>query len=68
MAFTEEDKQAMDDAAIDAENDLNNYPDEVVLPMVEWWNKHFMKAGHKRLGRILIGIAKEKGYGKDKSS
>jgi len=54
------DPQAMDSAATDAENDLANLPDEVVLPMADWWYRWFMKAGHKRLGRILVGIAKEK--------
>jgi len=53
------DKQAMDDAANDAEEDLNNLPDEVVNSMADWWYKWFMKTGHKRLGRILVNIAKE---------
>jgi len=51
--------QEMDNAATEAEEDLNNLPDEVVNPMAEWWYKWFMKAGHKRLGRILVNIAKE---------
>jgi len=51
--------QEMDNAAAEAEEDLNNLPDEVVNPMAEWWYKWFMKAGHKRLGRILVNIAKE---------
>jgi len=24
-----------------------------------WWNRHYTKAGHKRLGRALAKIAKE---------
>lgn len=56
MAF---DPQAMDNAAAEAENDLNELPDEAVNPMADWWHRWFQKAGHKRLGRILVGIAKE---------
>ena len=54
------DPQVMDNAATEAEEDLNNLPDEVVNPMADWWYKWFMKAGHKRLGRILVNIVKEK--------
>ena len=49
----------MDSAATDAENDLNNLPHEVVLPVAQWWYKWYMKVGHKRLGRILVSIARE---------
>jgi len=49
----------MDSAATEAESDLNNLPDEVVLPVAQWWYKWYMKAGHKRLGRILVSIARE---------
>jgi hypothetical protein len=58
------DPQAMDDAASDAENDLNNLPDEVVNPMADWWYRWYMKAGHKRLGRILVSVAKSNNKGK----
>lgn len=33
------DPQAMDNAASEAENDLNSLPDEVVNPMADWWYK-----------------------------
>lgn len=54
MAWTEADKQAMDDAAIDAENDLGMIPEEHLTSVADWWSKWVMKAGHKRLGRILL--------------
>lgn len=54
------DPQVMDNAATDAENDLSNLTDEIVNPMADWWYKWFRKAGHRRLGRILVSIAKEK--------
>jgi len=53
------DPQAMDNAANDAEDELHSLPDSVVDPMADWWYRWFMKAGHKRLGRILVTIAKE---------
>lgn len=53
------DPQAMDDAATEAETELNSLPDETVFPVADWMAKWFMKAGYKRLGRILVGIAKD---------
>lgn len=49
----------MDAAAAEAENDLANLPDEAVNPMAAWWGRWFMKAGHKRLGRVLTAIDRE---------
>lgn len=54
MPFTDADRQAMDDAAIDAENDLANYNEVVLQVVADWWAKWVMSAGHKRLGRILL--------------
>jgi len=58
MAFTEQDKQAMDDAAVEAENDLVEYDEEAIELIAGWMKKWYMKAGYKRLGRILIQSAK----------
>ena len=47
----------MDEAAIQAQNDLSKIVDLEALEkshIVEWWEKWYRKAGHKRLGRILI--------------
>ena len=64
MAFTEEDKQAMDSAATDAEQALDELltQDEpaTAQDLVDWWYSWYMKAGHKRLGRLLVQVAKEK--------
>jgi len=57
MPFTPEDKQAMDDAAVDAENDLTEHgavAEEALTAVADWWAKWVMKAGHRRLGRILL--------------
>ena len=58
--MAEFDRQAMDDAATEAENDLVNIPDEHLTIVANWWEKWFRRtpdgkpgAGHKRLGRIL---------------
>lgn len=59
MAFTDQDKQAMDNAAADAENDLINYPEEHIATAANWLKKWYMKAGYKRLGRVLLESAKE---------
>ena len=60
MAFTDEDRQAMDNAAGDAENDLINYPTEHITTAANWMKKWVMKAGYKRLGRVLLQYAEEK--------
>ena len=61
MAFSEEDKATMDSAAADAQNDLVDMPDEALTTVANWFKKWHYKAGHKRLGRILIEYAdKEK--------
>lgn len=61
MAFTDADRQAMDDAAVEAENELSELPDELVTPVANWMKKWRMKAGYKRLGKILVESAEEKG-------
>ena len=49
----------MDDAATIAENELSELSDKEVAPVAKWFHKHYMKAGHKRLGRLLVQSAKE---------
>ena len=57
MAFTEVDKQKMDDAAVDAQNDLENVSDEALTEVANWWRRWVSKAGHRRLGRVLLQYA-----------
>lgn len=59
--FTEADRQAMDNAAVDAENDLLNYPEEHITTVANWLKKHYLKAGYKRLGRVLLERAEQEG-------
>ena len=61
MAFTEKDKQAMDSAAADAQNDLLDVPDEALILVANWFRKWFPKAGYKRLGRVIVQYAEKEG-------
>lgn len=58
MADQEYNPQAMDEAAKEAELDLSNLTEEAVRSMADWWAKWYLKAGHKRLGRLLVKINK----------
>ena len=55
--LTDEDKQRLDDAAVDAQNDLEDVSDEALTEIANWWRKWVSKAGHKRLGRVLLQYA-----------
>lgn len=55
------DPAEMDKAANEAEQDLENLSGEAVTSVAEWFAKHYLKAGHKRLGRILVNITKNPG-------
>lgn len=49
----------MDAEADIAEQELSDMPDEEVAPIAHWFAKYFRKAGHKRLGRILVQASEE---------
>lgn len=72
MAFTDEDRQAMDNAAADAENELNGMSDSLepenatitdatLAAVANWWKRWYPHAGHKRLARILLQYASKEG-------
>ena len=50
----------MDAAAEEAERDLSTLNQATVERIAAWWLKWYMKAGHKRLGRIMVKIARKK--------
>ena len=50
----------MDTAAEEAEKDLTTLDQAAVETIAAWWAKWYMKAGHKRLGRIMVRLAKKK--------
>ena len=60
MAFTQEDKDKMDGAAVAAEQDLEGEDADVFAKVAVWWKKWYIKAGHKRLARILLQFAPPK--------
>jgi hypothetical protein len=49
----------MDAAAREAERDLATLDQAAVQTVAAWWSKWYMKAGHKRLGRIMVKAAKK---------
>ena len=50
----------MDLAAEEAMKELtNDIPAEHAQAIALWWKKHYLKAGHKRLGRLLVKYATE---------
>lgn len=62
---TQFDPAAFDQAAQAAEKELLAWlatlePDQVaaVGHIAAWWEKWFMVAGHKRLGRVLVRLAR----------
>ena len=55
--MTTESQQRMDAAADEAEQELENIPNDLVLPVAQWFKRWYLQAGHKRLGRILVYIA-----------
>ena len=48
----------MDAAAKEAEKDLATLDQAAVEVVAAWWSKWYATAGHKRLGRMLVRIAK----------
>ena len=60
MASSAGDKNSFDEAAAIAAEELKKLPAEQVKVVADWWAKHYMSAGHKRLGRLLVAVAKGK--------
>lgn len=50
---------AMNEAADAAEDILKKMSKEEVESVGKWWQEWYLKAGHKRLGRILVKRMKE---------
>lgn len=58
---TDEQLRAMDHEADAALEELVKHLDEWnARDVIKWWANWYMKAGHKRLGRKLVQISKEK--------
>jgi len=50
----------MDAAAQEAEKELAGLDQTAVKTLATWWQKWYLRAGHKRLGRLMVKIAKQK--------
>lgn len=50
-------EQAANDAATEAREELTTNED--FTDIAQWWNKYYLAAGHKRLGRVILDIARE---------
>jgi hypothetical protein len=60
MPANEEAMKEMDQAAGQAANELlQNVEQWAARDVAEWWSKWYLKAGHKRLGRVLLSQAKK---------
>jgi len=61
MASTREPRQfdpsIMDAAAETADGDLESLDRAAVKLLANWWLRHYMGAGHRRLARLLLKYA-----------
>ena len=56
----DEQMKQMDDAAAQAEAELTkNGANWSAKELISWWSRWYLKAGHKRLGRILVAVGKK---------
>ena len=58
LASSVREKNSFDEAAAIAAEELKTLPQEQVKIVADWWAKHYMSAGHKRLGRLLVAVSK----------
>ena len=46
--------KAMEKASDDANEDIDGDDVDHFKIVAQWWNRHYLKTGHKRLARILL--------------
>ncbi len=49
----------MDEAAEKARQEFDQMPEDTKKIFAQWMRKWYLKAGYRRLGRILVAYAKE---------
>jgi hypothetical protein len=60
MAFDEAKAQQMDEAAQKALEEIKEgITSWSANDLIKWWVRWYLKAGHKRLGRILVALEKK---------
>lgn len=52
--MSDEDRQAMDNAAAEAEKELEGIDDNALKLVGSWVKRWYLTAGYKRLGRVLL--------------
>jgi hypothetical protein len=58
---TDDQMREMDNAAADAKKELMEHLDDWrAIDVAKWWAAWYLKAGHKRLGRLLVELARQK--------
>jgi hypothetical protein len=57
MAINEEIIKIMDAGAKIAEEEIKGLKRDAVIEVANWWQANYLKAGHKRLGKILLKYA-----------
>jgi hypothetical protein len=59
MPASDDEKRKMDEAAVQARKELvAKLSTWTAGDVASWWSNWYKQAGHKRLGRILVDIAK----------
>jgi hypothetical protein len=59
MPFDEAQARQMDEAAEKALEEIKANVDAwSARDLIKWWSQWYLKAGHKRLGRILVALSK----------
>jgi len=58
MPRLEWDAETADLEAEAAEDELDGIDPNAIQAIAQWWAKHYLIAGHKRLGRVLIAKAR----------
>lgn len=59
MTLTEEERKLREDAAVEAQNELVDIPDDALVLVANWVARWRFKAGYRRLGKILVEHATE---------
>jgi len=54
----EEMAKRMDEAALVAEREFKSMSQHETVPVARWFARNYQKAGHKRLGRMIVAFAK----------
>jgi hypothetical protein len=61
MPFDEAQAKQMDEAAEQASGELLEHLDGwSAADLIAWWSRWYLKAGHKRLGRLLVTVGKRR--------